>query len=58
MSKRTGVVVVGGGLAGITAALRCADAGYAVTLVEARPYLGGLTYSFRRGDLDVDNGPM
>ena len=22
----------------------------------ARPRLGGLTYSFRRGDLDVDNG--
>ena len=54
--ERTGVVVVGGGLAGITAALRCVDAGYPVTLVEARPYLGGLTYSFRRGDLDIDNG--
>jgi squalene-associated FAD-dependent desaturase len=50
------VVVVGGGLAGITAALRCADAGCAVTLVEARPYLGGLTHSFQRGDLSVDNG--
>jgi hydroxysqualene dehydroxylase len=52
----TGVIVVGGGLAGITAALRCADAGRRVTLVEARRRLGGLTYSFRRGDLDVDNG--
>ncbi len=52
----TRVVVVGGGLAGITAALRCADAGCAVTLFEARPQLGGLTHSFRRGDLDVDNG--
>jgi squalene-associated FAD-dependent desaturase len=51
-----GVLVVGGGLAGITAALRCADAGRTVTLVEARRSLGGLTYSFRRGDLDVDNG--
>ena len=29
------VVVVGGGLAGITAALRCADAGAEVTLLEA-----------------------
>jgi squalene-associated FAD-dependent desaturase len=27
-----------------------------VTLVEAKRALGGLTYSFRRGDLDVDNG--
>jgi len=50
------VVVVGGGLAGITAALVCADAGASVTLVEAKPRLGGLTYSFRRGDLEVDNG--
>ena len=33
-------VVVGGGLAGITAALRLADAGRSVTLVEARPRLG------------------
>jgi squalene-associated FAD-dependent desaturase len=50
------VAVVGGGLAGITAALRCADAGCAVTLLEARPRLGGLTCSFRRGGLWVDNG--
>jgi squalene-associated FAD-dependent desaturase len=57
MSERAGAVaVVGGGLAGITAALRCADAGRAVTVFEATPRLGGLTYSFRRGELDVDNG--
>ena len=57
MSARgRGVIVVGGGLAGITAALDCVDAGCAVTLLEARPALGGLTSSFRRGELDVDNG--
>ncbi len=56
MSPRGGVVVVGGGLAGITAALRCADAGRPVILLESRPRLGGLASSFRRGDLDVDNG--
>jgi squalene-associated FAD-dependent desaturase len=55
MNSRT-AVVVGGGLAGITAALRLADAGMAVTLVEARPRLGGLAFSFKRGDLWVDNG--
>ncbi|CAG6396301.1 hydroxysqualene dehydroxylase HpnE [Streptomyces cocklensis] len=49
-------VVVGGGLAGITAALELADAGLRVTLAEARPRLGGLAFSFRRGDLTVDNG--
>jgi squalene-associated FAD-dependent desaturase len=47
---------VGGGLAGITAALQLADAGLRVTLVEGRPRLGGLAFSFRRGDLTVDNG--
>jgi hydroxysqualene dehydroxylase len=50
------VAVVGGGLAGITAALACADAGCEVTLLEGRPRLGGLTASFPRGDLQVDTG--
>ncbi|MER7998155.1 MULTISPECIES: hydroxysqualene dehydroxylase HpnE [unclassified Streptomyces] len=49
-------VVVGGGLAGTTAALRLADAGVEVTLLEGRPRLGGLAFSFRRGSLTVDNG--
>ncbi|CAM5620382.1 hydroxysqualene dehydroxylase HpnE [Streptomyces xanthochromogenes] len=49
-------VVIGGGLAGITAALELADAGLGVTLLEGRPRLGGLAFSFRRGDLTVDNG--
>ncbi|MEU8461095.1 hydroxysqualene dehydroxylase HpnE [Streptomyces sp. NPDC029003] len=49
-------VVVGGGLAGVTAALQLADAGLRVTLLEGRPRLGGLAFSFQRGDLTVDNG--
>lgn len=49
-------VVVGGGLAGVTTALALADAGVGVTLLEGRPRLGGLAFSFRRGDLTVDNG--
>ncbi|MGH3411776.1 MAG: hydroxysqualene dehydroxylase HpnE [Marmoricola sp.] len=50
------VAVVGGGLAGITTALGCTDAGCAVTLYESRPRLGGLTHSFSRSGLWVDNG--
>ncbi|MEO3812275.1 hydroxysqualene dehydroxylase HpnE [Sphaerisporangium sp. B11E5] len=50
------VAVVGGGLAGIAAAVALADAGCPVTLYEARPRLGGATHSFARGDLTVDNG--
>ena len=49
-------VVVGGGLAGVTTALALADAGVRVTLLEGRPRLGGLAFSFQRGDLTVDNG--
>jgi hydroxysqualene dehydroxylase len=50
------VIVVGGGLAGISAALRLADDGRAVTLIEGRPRLGGAAFSFRRGALTIDNG--
>ncbi len=50
------VVVVGGGVAGIAAALELAGAGASVTLVEVRPRLGGAAYSVARGDLWLDNG--
>ena len=50
------VVVVGGGLAGVSTALRLADEGARVQLLEARPRLGGMASSFRRGGLSVDNG--
>ncbi|MEV8511717.1 hydroxysqualene dehydroxylase HpnE [Dactylosporangium sp. NPDC051484] len=50
------VCVVGGGLAGIAAAIRLADVGARVTLLERRSELGGATYSFEHGDLVVDTG--
>jgi monoamine oxidase len=50
------VAVVGGGLAGITAAIALAETGNRVTLLESRPRLGGATCSFSRGGLTVDNG--
>ncbi len=50
------VVVLGGGLAGIAAALDCARAGAAVKLLEVRPRLGGAAYSFERDGLWLDNG--
>ena len=53
---RPDVVVIGGGLAGISAALELAGAGRAVTLVEGRPWLGGATCSFLRRGLTIDNG--
>ena len=53
---RPQVCVVGGGLAGMAAALACADAGARVTLVERRRRLGGATWSFRHDGLWFDNG--
>lgn len=56
------VAVVGGGLAGIAAALALQEAGIEVELYETRPRLGGATHSFQRAgregtpDLTVDNG--
>lgn len=50
------VTVVGGGLAGIAAALELADGGARVTLLEARPRLGGATFSVERDGLWLDNG--
>jgi len=53
-------VVVGGGLAGLSAALELADAGHEVRLLEARPTLGGKVQTLpeREGDPDPppDNG--
>ena len=50
------IAVIGGGLAGITAAIALAESGADVTLLEARPRLGGATCSFSRDGLTVDTG--
>jgi squalene-associated FAD-dependent desaturase len=54
------VAVVGGGLAGLAAALELVDAGHAVTVHEARPTLGGAVQTLpeRAGDPEPppDNG--
>jgi squalene-associated FAD-dependent desaturase len=50
------VVVIGGGLAGITAAIALRDAGVEVTLLESRPRLGGAATSYARAGMMVDNG--
>jgi hydroxysqualene dehydroxylase len=52
--KRT--VVIGGGLAGIAAALDCTRDGASVTLLESRRRLGGAAYSFTRDGIVADNG--
>src|ERR1051326_1840591 len=54
MTKK--VAVIGGGLAGIAASIALAETGADVTLLEARPRLGGATCSFSRDGLTVDTG--
>ncbi len=56
MSEGRRAIVVGGGLAGITAALDLVEAGAEVTLLEVRTRLGGAAYSFEREGLEIDNG--
>ena len=41
MGAPTSILVIGGGISGITAAVEAAEVGYDVFLVESNPYLGG-----------------
>jgi polyamine oxidase len=50
------VVVVGAGMAGLAAARRLTDAGARVRVVEARPRIGGRTWTRAVGDAPVDLG--
>jgi len=56
-SKNSKIAVIGGGLAGLSAACALADAGMHVTLFERRPYLGGRASSYEHPGTNetVDN---
>jgi len=53
------IAVIGGGVAGLTAAIRLAEQGSHVELFEAAPTLGGRTRSFHENTIGewCDNGP-
>lgn len=58
LSPRPPVLILGGGFAGLAAAVELAEAGKRVLLLERRSFLGGRAYSFtdrNTGDI-VDNG--
>lgn len=49
------VIVLGGGLAGLSAAAALGGAGHAVKILEARPFLGGRATSYEIGAESIDN---
>jgi len=53
MSERKRIAIVGGGIAGLTAALRLAQAGFDVTLWERAPKFGG-----QAGAFEVEGGKL
>ncbi|MCY4575614.1 MAG: hydroxysqualene dehydroxylase HpnE, partial [Chloroflexi bacterium] len=55
---RSHCVVIGGGLAGLSAACALAERGITVTLIERRNYLGGRAFSFidPQTGMELDNG--
>jgi len=50
------IIVVGGGIAGLTGAALLAKEGFSVTLVEAHTQLGGCAGTFQRGSYTFDVG--
>ena len=52
MNKK--VIIIGGGIAGLTAAYQLANKGYKVTLLESSSQLGGLGTYFKYGDKWID----
>ncbi len=52
------VSIIGGGIAGLSAAVFLADKGYKIRLFEASPKFGGRTYSFfdKTIEAEIDNG--
>ena len=52
------VIIIGGGFAGLSAAAELSSAGFRVTLIEQRRFLGGRAFSFfdKNTGLELDNG--
>jgi squalene-associated FAD-dependent desaturase len=55
---RKSVMIVGGGLAGLSAGVALSRSGFHVTVLEKRPFLGGRAFSFNDPEtgVEVDNG--
>jgi squalene-associated FAD-dependent desaturase len=49
------VIVIGGGLAGLSSAVALGSGGHRVTVLESRPFLGGRATSYEAGEETIDN---
>jgi squalene-associated FAD-dependent desaturase len=49
------IIIIGGGLAGLSAAAALGSAGHRVRVLESRPYLGGRAASYDAGGETIDN---
>ena len=54
---RPRVLIIGAGMGGLTAALRLAQQGLSVRVIEARPATGGLASAFEKDGVVFDAGP-
>lgn len=56
-NKKTTILVIGGGLGGLSAAVSLTQAGYQVTVVEKNHHLGGKLNHLKTADFGFDLGP-
>lgn len=56
-AKKGSVAIIGAGPGGLAAAVMLAAQGFAVTIYEAQPVIGGRTARITRGDFHFDTGP-
>ncbi len=57
MNDSQKIVILGAGLAGLSAGFELSKAGRKVTVLEKNPYVGGLATTFKVGDYRFDTGP-
>ena len=56
MNKKHQIVVIGAGMAGLTAAKLLHKSGFDVLVLEAKPYIGGRTYTKKINGKNIDTG--
>jgi len=57
LSPQKSAIVIGGGITGLAAALRLHEKGFAVTLLEAAPRIGGAINTVTRDGFTMETGP-